>query len=70
MLYSCGNNQSSAAILVKKSLKYERTATYIDKAGRIALIEIKLNGKVFVIGNISAPTKDKPTFFEAFFRQL
>ena len=30
------------AILVKKSLKYERTDTYIDQAGRILLIEINL----------------------------
>ena len=51
----------------RKSLKYERTATYIDQAGRILLIEIKFNDKVFVIGNVYAPTKDEPTFFDAFF---
>ena len=31
------------------------------------LIEIKLNDKVFVIDNVYAPAKDKPTFFEPFF---
>ena len=55
------------AILVKKSLKYERPATYIDQAGRILLIEIKFNDKVFVIGMVYAPTKDDPTFFDTFF---
>ena len=55
------------AILAKKSLAYERTATYIDQAGRILLIEIKFNDKVFVIGTVYAPTKDEPTFLDAFF---
>ena len=55
------------AILVKKSLKYERTATYIDQAGRILLTKIKFNNKAFVIGNVYAPTKQKLTFFDAFF---
>ena len=55
------------AILAKKSLTYERTATYIDQAGRILLIEIKFNDKVFVIGTVYAPTKDELTFLDAFF---
>ena len=55
------------AILVKRFLKYKRTATCIDQAGRTLLIEIKFNDKVFVIGNVFAPTKDEPTFFDAFF---
>ena len=57
------------AILVKKSLKYDKTITghYIDKAGRILLIEIKSNNKNFVIGNVYAPTKDEPAFFTLFF---
>ena len=66
--YSHGNNHSNGvAKLVKKSLKYERTATYIDQVGRILLIEIEFNDNVFVIGNVYAPTKDEPTFFDAFF---
>ena len=35
--------------------------------GDILLIKIKFNDKVFVIGNVHAPTKDEPTFFDAFF---
>ena len=30
-------------------------------------IEIRFNDKVFVIGNVYAPTKDESTFFDAFF---
>ena len=68
IFHSHGTNHSNGvAILVKKSLKYEKTATYIDQAGRILLIEIKFNDKVFVIGNVYAPTKDNPTFFNPFF---
>ena len=55
------------AILVKKFLKYKKIATYIDQAGRILLIEIKFNDKVFVISNVYAPAKDEPIFFDAFF---
>ena len=68
ILYSHGNNHSSGvAILVKKSLKFERTATYIDQAGRILFIEIKFNDKVFVIGNVYAPTKMNQLFLTFFF---
>ena len=68
ILYSHGNNCSNfVAILDKNLLKYERPATYIDQAGRIMLIEIKFNDKVFVIGNVYAPTKDEPTFFDAIY---
>ena len=70
ILYSHGNNYSNdVAILAKKFLKHKRTATYIDQAGRILLVEIKLN-KIFVISIVYAPKKDKPTFFDAFFQQL
>ena len=68
IFHSHGTNHSNGvAILVKKSLKYEKTATYIDQAGRILLIEIKFNDKVFVIGNVYAPTKDNPIFFNPIF---
>ena len=66
-LFSGKNFSNDGAILVKKYQKYERTATYINQAGRILLIEIKLNDKVFVIGKVYAPTKDEPTFFDPFF---
>ena len=57
MLYSPGNHYSyNVVILVKKSLKYERAAAYIDLVGRILLIEIKRSYKVFVIGNVYAST--------------
>ena len=70
IFHSHGTNHcNGVAILVKKSLKYEQTATYIDQTGRILLIEIKLNDKVFVIGNVYAPTKDEPTFLTPFFQQ-
>ena len=56
------------ATLVQKSLEFfERTAAYIDQAGRILLIEIKLNHDVFVIANVYTATKDEPVFFDAFF---
>ena len=68
IFYSHGTNHcNGVAILVKKSLKYEQTATYVDQTGRILLIEIKFNDKVFVIGNVYAPTNDEPTFFDALF---
>ena len=68
IFYSHGNNHSNGvAILAKKYLKCKRKATYIDQAGRILLIEIKFNEKVFAIGNVYAPTKHEPTFFDAFF---
>ena len=68
IFYSHGTNHcNGVAILVKKSLKYEQTATYVDQTGRILLIEIKFNDKVFVIGNVYASTKDEPTFFDALF---
>ena len=67
IFYSHGTNHcNGVAIIVKKSLKYEQTATYIDQTGRILLIEIKFNDKVFVIGNVYAPTNE-PTFFDALF---
>ena len=71
IFHSHGNNHSNGVvILVKKSLKYERTARYIDQAGRVQLIDIKFNDKVFVLGNVYEPAKDEPTFFDAFFQQL
>ena len=57
-----------AVILVKKSLKCVRTAAYLDQAGSLLFIEIKLDDKVFVIGNVYAPTKVESTFFGAFFQ--
>ena len=60
-------NSNIVAILVKKFPKFETIATYIDQAGTILLIDIKLNDKAFVIGNIYVLKKDKHTFFDAFF---
>ena len=61
------NRSNGVTTLVKKSLKYEISATCTDQAGRMLLIEIKLHDKVFVIGNVYALTKNKPIFFDVFF---
>ena len=58
ILYSHGNNHSSGvAILVKKSLKFERTATYIDQAGRILFTKLNLTTRFLSLAMFMHPQR-------------
>ena len=55
------------AVLLKNFQKCKKTTTTDnDQEGRVRLIEMKLNKKVFVIGIVYAPTKDEPGFLVLF----
>ena len=63
-------NSKGVAVLFKHSLTFQIISLNIDPAGRFLLIELKINDKVLVIGNIYAPTKEEPEFFDSLFSAI
>ena len=64
IIFSHGQSDSrGVAILINPRLSCEISKTFVDQAGRIVLIEIKVDSFVFSIGSLYAPNQDSPRFF-------
>ena len=61
------NNNKGVIVLVKQLLKIDFENVNTKPTGKHCFAEIKINDKTLVIGNINAPTKDKPVFFYSLF---
>ena len=58
------------AILLKRNLDYEIHATVKDDNGRYIFIDVTVDQKRFVLGNVYGPNEDSPEFFEEVFNVI
>lgn len=63
-------NARGVAILIKRSLQYKLLQQVSDDEGRILLVEVDIQGKIYTLGSLYTPTQDKPQEQLQFLNQL
>lgn len=53
------SNSGGVAILLPHNEQYTLKQILADREGRILILEMEIEGKNFILGNVYAPTKDK-----------
>ena len=60
MLFSHGSpNSCGTAVLFSNNTNYKLLSTIPDPLGRLIILKIQINEKVYVLVNIYVPNKDK-----------
>ena len=64
------SNARGVGVLINNRLQFQIMETYVDKDGRMLIIQIKIENQNYVIMNLYAPNKDSPDFFQTAFDKI
>ena len=71
VLFSCcSSSKAGVSILFNNNFNLNVIKTLQDPNGRFIICDIEADGKLLTLGNIYAPKKDDPNFFDTFFDRL
>ena len=66
----CSSSKAGVSILCNNNFNLNVIKTLQDPNGRFIICDIEADGKLLTLGNIYAPKKDDPNFFDTFFDRL
>ena len=66
----CSSSKAGVSILFNNNFNLNVIKTLQDPNGRFIICDIEADGKLLTLGNIYAPKKDDPNFFDTFFDRL
>ena len=68
IIFAHGDNHiRGVAVLLKNSFKPKIEKVICDSNDSYLLLQVAINYKILVLGNIYSPTKDEPAFFDSLF---
>ena len=70
-LYSHGENDApGVAILFKNDFAFQIHEVIRDTEGRYIIVDVTINNKRIILGNVYGPNEDKPEFYEEFIEKI